>query len=65
MSVFEIVHQDRVVGKLVCFDRLVFKGYLRALYPEGAFKPSSAPRVCCSRTSPPTWPPGPRRSRPT
>ncbi len=24
MSAFEIVHQDRVVGKLTCFDRLIF-----------------------------------------
>jgi hypothetical protein len=28
MSAFEIVHQDRVVGKLTCFDRLIFKGHL-------------------------------------
>jgi hypothetical protein len=26
MSVFEIVHQDDVVGKLTCFERLIFKG---------------------------------------
>ena len=26
MSAFEMVHQDDVVGKLVGFDRLIFKG---------------------------------------
>ena len=30
MSAFEIVHQDRVVGKLCCFDRLIVKGHLTA-----------------------------------
>jgi hypothetical protein len=35
MSAFEIVHQDDVVGKLVCFDRLIFKGHLMALYHPG------------------------------
>lgn len=38
MSAFEIVHQDRVVGKLTCFDRLVFKGHLTAFYPDGGLK---------------------------
>jgi hypothetical protein len=28
MSAFEIVHHDDVVGKLTCFDRLIFKGHL-------------------------------------
>ena len=37
MSAFEIVHQDRVVGKLSCFDRLIFKGHLSGLFPDGAF----------------------------
>ncbi len=35
MSAFEIVHQDDVVGKLTCFDRLIFKGHLLALYHPG------------------------------
>ena len=26
VSAFEMVHQDHVVGKLVAFDRLIFKG---------------------------------------
>lgn len=38
MSAFEIIHQDRVAGKLVCFDRLIFKGHVSKLYPPGAFK---------------------------
>jgi hypothetical protein len=38
MSAFEIVHQDRVVGKLTCFDRLIFKGYLTRLYQPGGMK---------------------------
>ena len=38
MSAFEMVHQDRVVGKLVCFDRLIFKGHLSRFYPPGAMK---------------------------
>jgi hypothetical protein len=38
MSAFEMVHQDRVVGKLVCFDRVILKGHLSKLYPAGAFK---------------------------
>jgi hypothetical protein len=35
MSAFEIVHQDEVLGKLVCFDRLIFKGHLMTLYHPG------------------------------
>jgi hypothetical protein len=27
MSAFTIVHQERISGKLTCFDRLVFKGH--------------------------------------
>jgi hypothetical protein len=38
VSAFEIVHQDRVVGKLTCFDRLVFKGHLTRLYQPGGLK---------------------------
>jgi hypothetical protein len=33
-----MVHQDRVVGKLVGFDRLIFKGHLTRFYPAGAMK---------------------------
>lgn len=35
MSAFEMVHQHRVEGKLTCFDRLIFKGHLMALYHQG------------------------------
>ena len=35
MTAFEMVHQDDVVGKLVCFDRLILKGHLQALYHPG------------------------------
>lgn len=38
MSSFEMVHSDVVVGKLVCLDRLIFKGHLTGLYPPEAFK---------------------------
>lgn len=38
MSAFEMVHQDRVAGKLVCFDRLIFKGHVTRFYPAGGFK---------------------------
>ena len=35
VSAFEIVHQDRVAGKLTCFDRVSFKGHLSRLYCPG------------------------------
>jgi hypothetical protein len=38
MSAFEIVHQDRIAGKLTCFDRLVFKGHLTRLHQPGGMK---------------------------
>jgi len=38
MSAFEIVHQDRVVGKLTCFDRLIFKGHLARFNMPGRMK---------------------------
>jgi len=38
MSAFEIVHQDRIVGKLTCFDRMIFKGHLSRLYQPGGMK---------------------------
>jgi hypothetical protein len=38
MSAFEIVHQDRVQGKLTCFDRMIFKGHLMALYNPGGMQ---------------------------
>lgn len=38
MSAFEIVHQDRVVGKLCGFDRLIFKGHLANFNAPGRMK---------------------------
>jgi hypothetical protein len=38
MSAFEIVHQDQVQGKLTCFDRMIFKGHLMALYHPGGMQ---------------------------
>ena len=38
MTTFESLHQDRVLGSLGMFDRLIFKGHLLRFYPEGAFK---------------------------
>ena len=38
MTSFEMVHQQRVVGKLACFDRLIFKGHLAGLFGAGRFK---------------------------
>jgi hypothetical protein len=38
MSAFEIVHQDRVTGKLTCFDRLIFKGHLANFNMPGRMK---------------------------
>ena len=37
MSSFDIVHQDRVVGNLCMFDRMIFKGHLTRLYPPASF----------------------------
>ncbi len=38
MTTFESLHQDRVLGSLGMFDRLIFKGHLLKFFPEGAFK---------------------------
>ena len=38
MSAFEMVHQDRIAGKLACFDRVIFKGHLSRFFPAGGFK---------------------------
>jgi len=34
MEQFIIKHQDKIVGTISCFDRLVFKGYLPIRYAE-------------------------------
>ena len=37
MTEFELVHEG-VVGKLTCFDRMIFKGHLMALYHPGGMQ---------------------------
>ena len=37
MDTFLSIHQDRVLGTLTTFDRMIFKGHLTMLYPNGAF----------------------------
>jgi hypothetical protein len=37
METFLSIHQDCVIGTLTTFDRLIFKGHLTRLYPQGAF----------------------------
>ncbi|MGH9071276.1 MAG: hypothetical protein ACRDX8_08980 [Acidimicrobiales bacterium] len=38
MSSFETLHRTDIIGKLTCFDRMILKGHLTRLYPDGAFK---------------------------
>jgi hypothetical protein len=37
MSNFESIFQESVIGKLAMADRIIFKGHLLGLYPDGAF----------------------------
>jgi hypothetical protein len=37
MTTFESLHESRIAGKLVAFDRLIFKGHLERWMPQGAF----------------------------
>ena len=37
MTSFESVHQEAILGSLTTFDRMIFKGYLTGLFPDGAF----------------------------
>jgi len=37
MDTFLSIHQDCVLGTLSTFDRMIFKGHLTMLYPNGAF----------------------------
>lgn len=37
MDSFLKIHEDAIVGTLSTFDRLIFKGHLSGLYPEGNF----------------------------
>ena len=36
-TTFERIHQDAILGSLTTFDRMIFKGYLTGLFPDGAF----------------------------
>ncbi|MGH9072456.1 MAG: hypothetical protein ACRDX8_15210, partial [Acidimicrobiales bacterium] len=38
MSSFETAHGSHIIGKLVCLDRMILKGHLTRLYPNGAFQ---------------------------
>jgi hypothetical protein len=37
MKTFLSIHQDAIVGTLTMFDRVIFKGHLTMLFPDGAF----------------------------
>ncbi len=37
METFLSIHRDVIIGTLSTFDRLIFKGHLTSLYPQGAF----------------------------
>lgn len=37
METFLSIHQDKLIGSLTAFDRMIFKGHLSMLYPQGAF----------------------------
>ena len=36
MKTFLSIHHDVITGTLSTFDRLIFKGHLSGLYPQGA-----------------------------
>ena len=38
MATFGDLHRDAIAGTIGTFDRLIFKGHLNALFPQGAFK---------------------------
>jgi len=37
MDTFLSIHQDSLLGSLATLDRMIFKGHLTMLYPNGAF----------------------------
>jgi len=37
METFLSIHEDSVLGVLTTYDRMIFKGHLTMLYPNGAF----------------------------
>ena len=38
MTSFESSHADHIISSLTTFDRMIFKGHLTGLIPEGAFQ---------------------------
>ena len=38
MAIVLDLHRDAIGGTIATFDRLIFKGHLNALFPQGAFK---------------------------
>lgn len=38
MGAFEVVHEDRIVGALTMFDRVIFKGHLTRFFGNGAVR---------------------------
>lgn len=38
MTKIESIHGEGVIGTLTTFDRMIFKGHLTGLYPDGAFQ---------------------------
>ena len=52
MTTFESVHESRIAGKLVAFDRLIFKGHLNGWMPEASPQiiPKISRKTACSRT---------------
>ncbi|MGH9212478.1 MAG: hypothetical protein ACRD2C_17650 [Acidimicrobiales bacterium] len=38
MGAFEELHRDRVCGSLAMFDRMIFKGHLNRLFPDGSVR---------------------------
>ena len=37
MKTFLSIHQDSIIGTLTMYDRIIFKGHLTGLFPDGAF----------------------------
>jgi hypothetical protein len=56
---FAHVHAEGVVGQLSMFDRLIFKGHLTGLYPDGAFAAFLSRRGVLLKDSRSMWLPPP------
>ena len=51
MGLFEEVHASRITGSLTMYDRLIFKGHLSRLFPDGAARAYLWSQGWRSRTS--------------